>query len=492
MVTNRKAFKYPGDNLRLRNFLIFAALTIFQFNFKRNSGIMFNINVHSVLLILGINKLLLAFLLLFLRKENPNLKAIKYWSDGSFITSAGLLIYAFMPHSVPVWIDFTYSFLLNVFVLTGDALFLAGFWLIKDKPFNKKIMVGFPVLAAINVIVFTLFYDVLWIRYSLNAFLGASLYFVSALELRTSPRKSLDHIFKITSGIYLFFTLLQLTRGILAIIVKPVDPVYESLVSVVLIAIAGVAMIFITFNLIVIITTILNDDLSEEIRSKNKLYAIISHDLRGPLGNLFNYVQLLKTKQVFEEDEVRKKYVDEMARLSSSSRFLLENLLNWSKGQLNEINVQLQESSLTTCVLDNLAMMKSYAEGKNIQFIFDEKETINAVFDSDMMGIVIRNLLTNAVKFTPKNGTIRMSILQNDHFVELNVEDNGVGMKQDKLEQIFDRKLTFSTPGTDAERGSGFGLILCKEFIALNNGAIRVSSVPGRGSVFTLSLPKQN
>ncbi len=453
---------------------------------------MFVTNLHTLLLILGINKFLLGLLIFFLKTKTPNFKGIGYWAYGSIITAIGIIIYAFMPHSVPVLVDFTFSFFLNVFILGGDCLFLAGFWVFSGKPVKKLIMFGIPVLAAINIIIFTLFYNVIWIRFSLNAFIGAGLYLVSAFELQKSPRKSLDNIFKITSGIYLFYAVLQITRGVLGILYKPVDPVGENVATILLVAIAGVLMILLTFNLIIIITTSINDELSEQVRSKNKLYAIISHDLRGPLGNLFNYVQLLKFADSTTESEVKKKYLDEMVKLSLSTRFLLENLFNWSRSQLHEINVQPKEFDLAQHISENCAILKNFADNKNIKIDIDINNSIKARYDSDMIGIVIRNLVLNAIKFTNVNGTIKISSTHIKNYLEINIEDNGVGIEPEKLANIFDEKITFTTPGTKGEKGSGFGLVLCKEFVEMNRGKIKAISKPGKGSNFSFSLPSQN
>jgi signal transduction histidine kinase len=450
---------------------------------------MFVTNLHTLLLILGINKLLLGLLIYVLKTETPNVKGIAYWAYGSIITAIGIIVYAFIPFPAPVHIDFIYSFFLNLFVLGGDCIFLAGFWVFAGKPVKKYILFGIPALSLTNVIVFTLFYNVIWVRFFVNAFIGAGLYLYSAFVLRKIPLKSLGTIFKITSDIYFFYALVQIVRGILAIIYKPVNPVESNVVSLILIAISGVLMIVLTFNLIVIITTSINDQLGEQIQSKNKLYAIVSHDLRGPLGNLFNYIQLLKSESNTPGNGNHTKYIDEMVKISLSARFLLENLLNWSRSQLNEIKVNAKGSDLVRHVSENVAMVKNFADNKKIRIVVNPSGQFWAWFDPDMLGIVVRNIVHNAIKFTNEGGTIVIRMEKIENHIEVRFEDNGIGMDPQTIKTILDEKSTYATRGTNGEKGSGFGLVICKEFVEMNGGCLMLDSMPGKGTIISFTIP---
>jgi signal transduction histidine kinase len=268
-----------------------------------------------------------------------------------------------------------------------------------------------------------------------------------------------------------------------------VNPVESNVVSLILIAISGVLMIVLTFNLIVIITTSINDQLGEQIQSKNKLYAIVSHDLRGPLGNLFNYIQLLKSESNTPGNGNHTKYIDEMVKISLSARFLLENLLNWSRSQLNEIKVNAKGSDLVRHVSENVAMVKNFADNKKIRIVVNPSGQFWAWFDPDMLGIVVRNIVHNAIKFTNEGGTIVIRMEKIENHIEVRFEDNGIGMDPQTIKTILDEKSTYATRGTNGEKGSGFGLVICKEFVEMNGGSLMLDSMPGKGTIISFTIP---
>jgi len=450
---------------------------------------MFAINLPTLFLILGITKLLLAFLLLHLKIKIPNIKGMNYWVYGSFLAAAGAFIVAYFPYPAPLIVDFIYSFSLNILVVSGDCFFLAGFWIFKEKPVKKRILYGFPLLSALNVIVFSLFFHVVWIRLSINAFLLFVLYFVAAIELRKSPSKSLNTFFRLNSWIFAFYAVSQLTRSGLSIISHPVNPIASNSITIYLYVINGICMVLLTYNLVLVIMTTLNEELSEQIRTKNKLYAVIAHDLRNPMGDYYNYVSILKKSYNKWDDHKRENWITEMEKMTFSSRFLLENLLNWSKSQLNEIKPQPRIHNLNRFVGDVIVPIQTMADHKRISIITEDLTGTTAYFDADMIAIVLRNLFTNAIKFTPANGSIRISISTNPDKIEVAVADNGIGIENDKLALIFNQNVFSSTYGTESEKGSGFGLFLCKEFVELNRGEIIVKSTPGKGSYFAFTLP---
>lgn len=158
---------------------------------------MFSFNIHNILLILGINKLILGIVIYFLKTQNSRIKGIDYWSLGSVLTALGLIIYSFIPPRANLQIDFIFSLLLNFFFFVGEVLFLIGFWKYLDKK-TKNFVFLIPIIAVLNVI-FTLFHQIFWLRYSINSFLGAILCIISFFVLLKYPSKKLNLLFKITA-----------------------------------------------------------------------------------------------------------------------------------------------------------------------------------------------------------------------------------------------------------------------------------------------------
>jgi len=178
--------------------------------------------------------------------------------------------------------------------------------------------------------------------------------------------------------------------------------------------------------------------------------------------------------------------------LNKSSRqlnVLLDNLLNWSRVQTGRMPVTPESIDLYDLAENSLELHKANAENKQISLINTVDKGMLIKADQNMITLVMRNLVTNAVKFTPEGGKIKISAYQKGNKVEIAVEDTGIGISKDDIGKLFRIDVHFSLPGTNQEAGTGLGLVLCKEFVAKNNGAIRVESEPGKGSKFIVTMP---
>lgn len=219
---------------------------------------------------------------------------------------------------------------------------------------------------------------------------------------------------------------------------------------------------------------------------KNKLMSIISHDLRTPLINIQNYLELLNEYDLESTERNRL----EKALLSSTTHTLemLSNLLNWSKSQMEGPNIHLSQVNLLQVLSATLEMEKLNASKKEIILNYQIPATLNVIADVDMLQLVVRNLISNAVKFTPKGGEIKMSATAVLDNCKISIIDNGRGIPEDKKEKIFSIK---SDPefGTNNERGVGLGLVLCKEFVERQGGSIGFESKLGEGSEFFIFIP---
>lgn len=219
---------------------------------------------------------------------------------------------------------------------------------------------------------------------------------------------------------------------------------------------------------------------------KNKLMSILSHDLRTPLINIQSYLEMLNDHQIDNSD----RRVLEKALLNStnSAMDMLSNLLHWSKSQMDGKYAQLKEMNVLTCLMPTLEMEKLHASKKGISLQYQIPPQLPVLADVDMLQLVVRNLVSNAVKFTPSGGNIHVQAQLLSGECKITVSDNGTGVQQDKQENIFSIR---SEPalGTNNERGVGLGLFLCKEYIELQNGRIGFESSPGQGSSFFIFIP---
>jgi len=234
-----------------------------------------------------------------------------------------------------------------------------------------------------------------------------------------------------------------------------------------------------------------NKQLSDTIQLKNKIFSVIAHDLRSPVVNILYMLNLLKEKEYKDKYD---SFADASIQYSQQVINLLENMLVWGRGQEDKIKFSPGKHDLADLILTNMSIFKETADKKEISVNFTQIGNSRAYFDKDLMDIIIRNLLSNAVKYTGTGG--RISILLKDkplsgEGISLKICDNGVGIPPVKQKYIFTATEIESTPGTENEKGTGFGLKLCHELVQINNGTISVESKEGEGTCFTITLPEQ-
>jgi signal transduction histidine kinase len=225
--------------------------------------------------------------------------------------------------------------------------------------------------------------------------------------------------------------------------------------------------------------------LQEANATKDKFFSIIAHDL----GNLFTGLIGL-SDSIVEHQEVIDNDSELLMLQNCSNRGynLLKNLLEWSRLQAGKIKAQPEIINVEFLVTTNIDLLNSQIAAKNISLSVS-LETKMILVDGYMFNTVIRNLLANAVKFTPKNGQIAISSHSQETEVEISIKDTGVGIGTKEIDKLFRIDVHHSTMGTAGESGTGLGLILCKEFIEKNNGTIWVESAEGKGSQFYIRLP---
>ena len=225
---------------------------------------------------------------------------------------------------------------------------------------------------------------------------------------------------------------------------------------------------------------------------KDRFFSIVSHDLRSPMSSLYQISEVLDTQ--FEEftDEEKHTYMHVIKETAKNTLDLTEDLLTWARGQMGKLDIVPESLSLKNLVNETISLLSPLAIDKEINLFgkIDKKLTVFA--DSNSVKLILRNLVTNAIKYTPTGGII--SICAEDtgnNAVVTRVIDHGIGMRQEQLDKLFDITEIVSTKGTNNEKGTGLGLLLCKDLTEKNNGAIWVKSKPGKGSEFAFSLPNR-
>lgn len=233
-------------------------------------------------------------------------------------------------------------------------------------------------------------------------------------------------------------------------------------------------------------------DLKKLVQTKDKLFSIIAHDLRSPFTALVGLTEVLSHQaEQLEKNEVAE-YSSLIHESSEKLLNLIENLLHWSRSQTGKIQIIPKELQLNSLVSEVISVLEMQAKAKEIKLVTDIDPNLAITGDYDTISTVIRNLTSNAIKFSNTGGVVSINASQSNGTVRLSVTDTGVGISPENIGKLFKIEDSFSTKGTSQEAGTGLGLIVCKEFIEKNGGYILVDSTLGQGTTFTITIPKSN
>lgn len=230
------------------------------------------------------------------------------------------------------------------------------------------------------------------------------------------------------------------------------------------------------------------DELKEINETKDKLFSIIGHDLRGPIGALQGLLKMYVDGDVGKNEFLS--FIPKLNEDVSHISFTLNNLLSWGQSQMKGTITRPSKISLKNIVSDNINLLSKASNTKSIRIVNRVAENTLAWSDGNQIDIVIRNLISNALKFTPENGMITIDAQLKKEEWLISVKDTGIGMDKETQEKLFQKSSNFTTHGTNNEKGTGLGLTLCKEMVENNKGTIWVDSIIRKGTSFYFTLPK--
>lgn len=225
-------------------------------------------------------------------------------------------------------------------------------------------------------------------------------------------------------------------------------------------------------------------------KQKDKFFSIIAHDLRSPFSGMLGFAEILIEDFAELSEDDKKFYIQGIYSSLKDLLTLIDNLLTWSRVQLNRVEFDPQEISLRNIVDSVFSSQKIAANNKQIKLESEISADIKAYADADMIETVIRNLVSNAIKFTNLEGTIKVNAIDRKDFIKVEIQDNGVGMKPEIANNLFKIDAHVTTKGTNEEKGTGLGLIICKEFVEKHGGTISVESEVGKGTTISFNLPE--
>jgi signal transduction histidine kinase len=227
--------------------------------------------------------------------------------------------------------------------------------------------------------------------------------------------------------------------------------------------------------------------LTELNQLKNQVFSVIAHDLKTPMYALRNLFSNMQQHKMPAKD--MKAMLPGIVNEMNYTTNLMENLLQWAKLQMANSPVRPEMLDIETMIVNAMQLLQWQARHKQIHLETQVDNPVHCYADKEMVNLVLRNLLSNAIKFTPQNGHVLIGARENAASVEIYVQDNGIGIRSEHMHQLFG-EMFFTTKGTDEETGTGLGLKLCKDFLEKNGGRIEVQSQPGKGSIFSFTLPR--
>ena len=235
-----------------------------------------------------------------------------------------------------------------------------------------------------------------------------------------------------------------------------------------------------------------NEQLQALNATKHKFFSIIGHDLKGPLNSLTSFSGLL----INHTDSLSKEEIQMLAKDFDKSLknllALLNNLLEWSRSQTGNIEFTPESFDISALIKESKGLLCTQAQNKRISILDDSNLSARVTAHRQSLSTVVRNLISNSIKFTPEGGLIKLATKQKKDHVVVSIADTGVGMSQEVIDKLFRIDSKHTTKGTADEKGTGLGLILCKDFVEKNGGRLWVESEEGKGSVFYFTVPSAN
>ncbi len=230
-----------------------------------------------------------------------------------------------------------------------------------------------------------------------------------------------------------------------------------------------------------------NEEMSKKAKETEKLFSLIAHDLRNPFHAFMGFTEILSSQYDDLSPAKHKEYLNLMHRQADNVFLLLTNLLNWSKMQLGHRAITLINLNLREAADNIINLLQANAYEKRISLVNEVAAGTNISADADIVEIIIRNLVSNAIKFTDSGGTITVSAAVADNLVQVSVNDTGIGIQPESLKKLFSPEF-YSTLGTKNEHGTGLGLLFCREMIEQQGGTIFAESTVGQGTTMTFTV----
>ena len=381
-------------------------------------------------------------------------------------------------------------------IIISNTLIFASFYLesiamlmmIKDK--TKK---SYQIQAVIFATVLLSFYYAVWVEAASNIRIVIASFAIFALLILPSVQfLTTTHggIFKKILGINYIVLLLALVFRIIFSVYRTTTSLYSLDSSQkILFLIVFLMMMVSGVGYLILLQEKKETQIKKLLSDKDTFFSIIAHDLRGPFNGIIGLSELLLEKDNRLDDKETNQFIQLINQSSKETYSLLENLLTWAQSQTGSINFYPQKLEVISVTNKTINLLSNIANNKNITIYSEIEENQYVTADENMLETIFRNLISNAIKFTETNGEIIVSMKKENNQTLFSIKDNGIGMDAERISNLFAINYRYTTEGTDAEKGTGIGLMLCKEFVEKHEGEIWAESEKGKGSTLNFTIP---
>lgn len=444
---------------------------------------MFNLDQSTLVIVAAGVTLLVSILLLYLESISKQIKGPKCWSTGSLLIGAGILSFAFF-HYLGNFLAFVIG---GSLIILGIGLYHAGLRGFSNKLTNYWILFGLPAINLVQGSTLTLLNadDLRMILYSI---INIVLSVFMIIELKSLDAKSFKKVSFLGIIVFVVYGLSMTIRIFSVYQLKLSTAADEIFITKVIFYSTILSLILMAFMFVILFNIRLSEELKDQIKNRDRFFSIISHDLNGPVATISEMLKALNRTELFDKDR-RELLLNELEKLSSSTSLLLQNLLEWSSNQVNSIKVSKRLFDVSQLINQNILLLGQKAKAKSIELQFESNGQLSCFADPMMVDTILRNLISNAIKFTPKDGAVNIETHKNDNFVEITIKDSGVGINKEIISKLEKKQILVSTYGTDGEKGAGLGLSLVKDFIEKNNGLMEIKSSKNTGTEIKIGLP---
>jgi len=443
---------------------------------------MVSLDQKTLLVVFVAITLMMGILMLHFAKNNPTIGGPLFWSLGSFSIGLGSFFFVFLSDLVIVKVISSSA------IVLGVSLYLAGVRSFNRKKINYWIILGIPLFELIQGAIFFLVYPLPYMRMAFYFLSNALLAALIMREFSRPASKSLKRIYWLGLALFSIYALSSLSRVVFAFFIQDVLVMEQERVNVVLFFLFCLTQPLVMFTFVLMITSELTDRLNEKIEGQQKIYSIISHDIIGPVGSISQMLSLInKPENVNEEERVY--LLNELEEASHLTHHLIKNLLLWSRSQMNKISPTIQDFDLNKIVLQNVELQRYVSKLKGVSILYAENPDLKCRADEQMVDTVIRNLISNSIKFSRPQSEIVVTCENTGPNVQIKISDSGVGMSEATLNNLFVNQDLAIKTGTSGEKGTGLGLMLCKNFVEDNFGSLKVFSRENIGTEVLVTLP---